>query len=162
MVISSGDTLPDISFSHIVDGNLEKVSLKTLATGTKLVLFGLPGAFTRTCSASHLPGFIHAAPALRDKGVDHIVCMSVNDPFVMKAWDDAQGASAAGIMMLADGNSSATTALGLEFSALEIGFVDRCKRFSAYIDNGVIKALNFETRPSVCEFTSGETLLAQI
>ncbi len=162
MVISVGDLLPEISFSHIADDKLETMSLKSLTRGTKLVLFGLPGAFTQTCSALHLPGFIQVAQALRAKGADHIVCMSVNDPFVMKAWDDAQGASLAGIMMLADGDSSATKALGLEFSAPQIGFVDRCKRFSAYIDNGVVKVMNFETKPGVCEFTSGETLLAQI
>jgi cytochrome c peroxidase len=162
MTIKPGDTLPDATFSKIGAKGPEMVSLSDLSQGKKLVLFGLPGAFTRTCSAAHLPSFIRTADALRAKGVDHIVCVSVNDPFVMKAWDDASGAAEAGIELLADGDAAFTKAIGMAFSAPQIGFIDRSKRYSAYIENGVVKVLNPEPEGGGCEISAGETLLEQI
>jgi len=162
MVLSVGDTLPQASFSRFTGTGLEAVSLKDLANDQKLVIFGLPGAFTRTCSATHLPSFIRTADAFRAKGVDHIVCVSVNDPFVMKAWDDASGASDAGVELLADGDSSFTKAIGLEFTVAPTGFINRCKRFSAYVENGVVKILNLETTSGECDISAGQTLLDQI
>ncbi len=162
MTISVGDKLPDATLGFIGETGPETVSLSSLSAGQSLVIFGLPGAFTRTCSATHLPSFIRSSEAFRTKGVDHIVCLSVNDPFVMKAWDEATGASIAGIKMLADGDSTFTRAAGLEFSAPALGFINRCKRFSAHVEDGRIKVLNFETQAGVCDLTAGETLLAQI
>lgn len=162
MTLSTGDHLPDATLSRIGEGGPEQVTIRELSGGKKLVLFGLPGAFTRTCSAAHLPSFIRTAQVFRDKGVDHVVCISVNDPFVMKAWDDAMGASIAGIDMLADGDSSFTKAAGFEFTMPAFGFIDRCKRFSAYAEDGVVKVLNFETKAGTCDLTAGETLLSQI
>ncbi len=162
MTIAVGDTLPDGTLVRIGENGPETVSLADLSAGKKLVLFGLPGAFTRTCSSAHLPGFVRNADAFRAKGVDHIVCMSVNDPFVMQAWDDVQGAAKAGVELLADGDSSVTKALDLAFSAPALGFIDRCKRFSAYIEDGTIKVLNFETEAGTCDLTAAESLLAQI
>ncbi len=162
MAISVGDRFPDASFCYLNDDGLETVTLESLSKGRKLVLFGLPGAFTRTCSATHLPSFIRTAAQFRQKGVDHIVCVSVNDPFVMKAWAVSSGATDAGIMMLADADASFTKAAGLEFSTPQLGFIDRCKRFSAYVEDGEIRVLNFETQAGVCDISSGETLLEQI
>jgi len=162
MTIEVGTKLPEASLGKFGDNGPEQVSLSSLSAGKKLVLFGLPGAFTRTCSATHLPSFIRTADAFRAKGVDHIVCMSVNDIFVMKAWDDAQGAAAAGVELYADTDASLTKALGLDFSMPAMGFIDRCKRFAAYIDNGKVKVLHFETNAGVCDLTAGETLLADI
>jgi peroxiredoxin len=161
-MISTGDRLPEATLTRVGEKGPEAVTTGDLTRGKKLVLFGLPGAFTRTCSAAHLPSFIRTAPAFRAKGVDHIVCMSVNDPFVMKAWDNAQGASPAGVELLADPAAELTKALGLEFTAPPAGFFDRCKRFSAYVEDGVVKALNFETAAGACDLTAGETLLEQI
>jgi len=162
MTIATGDRMPEGTLVRMTGDGPETVQLADLHAGKKLVLFGLPGAFTRTCSAAHLPGFIRNAEAFRAKGVDHIVCMSVNDPFVMQAWDDAQGAAAAGVELFTDGDSSVTKALGLAFSAPALGFIDRCKRFSAYIEDGTVKVLNFETESGTCDLTAAETLLAQI
>lgn len=162
MTISTGDSLPDATLSRFGENGLESVSLQSLTKGKKVVILGLPGAFTRTCSATHLPSFIRTADAFRAKGVDHIICISVNDPFVMHAWDVDQGASEAGVDLLADGDASLTKALGLEFSAAQVGFIDRCKRFSAYAEDGVVKVLCFEEEAGVCDLTAGETLLEQI
>ncbi len=162
MTLSTGDQLPDATLSRIGDAGPEQVSISGLARGKRLVLFGLPGAFTRTCSATHLPSFIRTAAAFRAKGIDHVVCISVNDPFVMKAWDEAMGASGAGIDMLADADAGFTKAAGFDFTIPALGFIDRCKRFSAYAEDGVVKVLNFETEAGVCNLTAGETLLARI
>jgi len=161
MTIAVGTKLPEASLGRVGEKGPEAVTLSELSKDKKLVIFGLPGAFTRTCSKTHLPSFIRTADAFRAKGVDHIVCFSVNDVFVMKAWDEASGAAAAGIELYADGDASLTKALGLDFSAPAIGFVDRCKRFSAYVENGEVKVLHFETQAGVCDFTAWETLLAE-
>ena len=148
--------------SRVGEAGVEFVPLADLTKGKKVALFGLPGAFTRTCSAAHLPSFIRTADQLRAKGVDHILCISVNDPFVMRAWDKDQGASDAGVELLADGDASLTKAMGLAFSAPNVGFIDRCLRFSAYVEDGVVKSLNLETERGVCNFTAGETMLEQL
>jgi len=162
MTISTGDRLPDVTLSKIGDTGPETVSLAELSKGKKLVIFGLPGAFTRTCSSTHVPSFIRTAEAFRAKGVDHIVCVSVNDPFVMQAWDEATGASKAGVELLADGNAAFTKAAGLDFTVAPLGFIDRCKRFSAFVEDGVVKVFNIEKVNSTCDLSAGETLLAQI
>lgn len=162
MTIEVGSNLPEASLSRVGEKGPEVVSLSSLTKGKKTVIFGLPGAFTRTCSATHLPSFIRTADAFRAKGVDHIICISVNDLFVMKAWDINAGASAAGVELLADQDASLTKALGLNFSTPQIGFFDRCKRFSAYVEDNKVKVLHFETKAGVCDLTAGETLLAEI
>ncbi|MFQ5438632.1 MAG: peroxiredoxin, partial [Paracoccaceae bacterium] len=150
MTISAGDRLPDANLSRIGPQGPEHIALSSLSGGRKLVLFGLPGAFTRTCTAAHLPSFMRTAAAFREKGIDHVVCLAVNDPFVMHAWDEAMGASAAGIEMLADGASTFAKAAGLAFSMPALGFIDRCARFSALVDDGVVKILNLEEKSGTC------------
>ncbi len=162
MTLSLGDKLPDATLSRIGEKGPEFVTLASLTEGQNVVIFGLPGAFTRTCSAAHLPSFLRTAAALKAEGVDHVICLSVNDTFVMQAWDDAHGAAAAGVMMLADGASEFTKAAGLAFSAPAVGFIDRCQRFSAYVVDGEVKVLNMETKAGTCDLTAGETMLAQI
>jgi len=162
MTISVGDRLPQVDFSKFDENGVETVSLESLSKGKKLVLFGLPGAYTRTCSATHLPSFIRTQAQFREKGVDNIVCVSVNDPFVMNAWAVSSGALDAGIIMLADADASFTKAAGLAFSNVPLGFIDRCKRFAAYVVDGEIKVMNLEEQPGVCDTSSGETLLEQI
>lgn len=162
MTLAVGDKLPDVRFSVAGESLPEMVSMQSISADKKLVLFGVPGAFTRTCSAAHIPSFIRTADAFRAKGVDHIVCISVNDPWVMSAWGESTGATAAGIKLLADGDSSFTTAAGLAFSAPEVGFIDRCVRFAAYAEDGVVKVINFESKARTCDLTAGETLLDQI
>jgi len=162
MTISEGAKLPDATFLHISDAGPGAVSLAEKLAGRKVVLFGLPGAYTGTCTSAHVPSFIRTADQFAAKGVDEIICVSVNDPFVMKAWGEATGATAAGITMLADADASFTKALGLEFSAAPVGFFDRSKRYALFAEDGVVKVLHVEESPGVCEASGGESLLAAI
>lgn len=162
MTISEGATLPDATLLHIGDAGPGTVSMSAKLTGRKVVIFGLPGAYTGTCTSAHVPSFIRTADKFASKGVDEIICVAVNDPFVMKAWGEATGATAAGITMLGDADASFTKALGLAFTAPPVGFFDRSKRYALYAENGVVKVLHVEESPGVCEASGGESLLAAI
>jgi glutaredoxin/glutathione-dependent peroxiredoxin len=143
MSIKVGDKMPKGQFTRMGAKGPEPVSTDDLFTGKKVVLFSVPGAFTPTCSAKHLPGFVDKAEAFRDKGVDTVACMAVNDVFVMNAWGKAGNAEGK-VMMLADGNGEYARALGLELDASKFGMGQRGKRFSLIVDNGVVKQLNVE------------------
>jgi peroxiredoxin len=142
------------------DGGPKPVKTDELFAGKKVVVFGLPGAFTPTCSAKHLPGFIQNADAIRRKGVDVIACVSVNDAFVMGAWGEQQGAGDK-VMMLADGNGEFAHALGLEMDASRFGMGKRVQRFSMIVEDGVVKALNVE-EPGAFSVSSAEHILKQL
>ncbi|MCE8556492.1 peroxiredoxin [Ruegeria pomeroyi] len=161
-MISVGDTLPDATFMVFSDKGPETVDLGSKLKGRKVVMFGLPGAFTRGCSMTHLPSFIRTRQALADKGVDEVICVSVNDPFVMTAWGQQSGAAEAGITMLADPTAEFTKAIGLAFSAPVVGLYDRCQRFALMAEDGVVKVLNLEEEAGACKLTVGEELLEQI
>jgi glutaredoxin/glutathione-dependent peroxiredoxin len=126
----------------------------------KVALFGLPGAFTPTCSAKHLPGFVQQADAIRGKGVDRIVCLSVNDAFVMDAWGKNQNVGDK-VMMVADGNADFAKAVGLEMDGSGYGMGTRIRRFSMVVDNGTVKQLNVE-KPGAFEVSNAETILKQL
>lgn len=162
MTIQKGDLLPQATFMKMGDKGAEAVDSQSLFAGRRVALFGLPGAYTGTCSTLHVPSFMRVAPALRDHGVDEIICVSVNDPFVMKAWGEASGGSAAGITFLADPEAAFTRAIGLEFSAPVVGLYNRCQRFSALVQDGRVALLNLEPTGGQCNLTAGETLLEQI
>lgn len=162
MTISTGDKLPEATLYRIGDNGPEAVSLGDLLSGRKIVLFGLPGAYTGTCTSAHVPSFIRTKSDFDGKGVDEIICVSVNDPFVMKAWSESTGAGAAGLTFLADPAAEFTKAIGMNFTAPPVGFYDRSKRFSLYAEDGVIKVLNAEDSPGTCEISAGETMLGQI
>ncbi|RGP38240.1 peroxiredoxin [Pseudotabrizicola alkalilacus] len=162
MTISVGDTLPEATLIKLGDKGPEPVSLQDLAKGRKLVLFAVPGAFTPTCHSAHVPSFIRTKDQFTAKGVDEIICVSVNDPFVMKAWGEATGATSAGVTMLADADSGFTKAMGLAFSAAPAGLMDRSKRYALYAEDGVVKQLHLEESPGTCEISGGEALLAAI
>jgi peroxiredoxin len=140
----------------------EGVTMAAKMKGRKVVVFGLPGAYTGTCSTAHVPSFIRTKDQFAAKGVDEIICVSVNDPFVMKAWGEATGATAAGITMLGDADASFTKAIGLAFSAPPAGLVDRSRRYAMLVDQGVVTTLNIEDSPGQCEISAGETLLSAI
>lgn len=160
MVISAGDRIPDVAVTMATADGPEKARTgEVFATG-KVVLFSVPGAFTPTCSARHLPGFVDQAETLKAKGVDRIVCMSVNDAFVMRAWGEAHGAMGK-IDMLADGNGEFARALGLTLDARGFGMGERAQRFSALVENGVVRVLNVEA-PGAFEASSAERMLAQL
>lgn len=162
MTISVGDHLPEADMLIIGTEGPERVSLSGKVKGRNVVIFGLPGAFTGTCSALHVPSFIRVKDALAAKGIDEIICVSVNDPHVMRAWGEATGAAAAGITMLADADGSYTKALGLDFNAPDAGFFGRSSRYSMFVQDGVVKVLNRETARGVCDISSGETMVKAI
>ena len=162
MTISVGDTLPEASLIKMGDNGPESVSLQDLAKGRNLVLFAVPGAFTPTCHSAHVPSFIRTKDQFVAKGVDEIICISVNDPFVMKAWGESTGATAAGVTMLADADSAFTKAMRLDFSAPAAGLMARSKRYALYAEDGVVKQLHLEESPGTCEISGGEALLAAI
>ncbi len=158
MAISVGERLPDATLIKNVDDGFEEVSLSDYIKGRKVVLFALPGAFTGVCNTSHLPSFIRTAGAFAEKGVEEIICVSVNDPFVMGAWGESSGAGDAGITMLADSNAALTKALGKEFSVPPIGLYDRSNRYALLLEDGVITHA-MEDEPGQCDISKGEQLL---
>jgi glutaredoxin/glutathione-dependent peroxiredoxin len=136
----------------------QAVEVEALTKGKKVVFFGLPGAFTPTCSGKHVPGYLEAAPALKGKGVDEIVCLSVNDGYVMGAWGRDQGVNGR-IRMLGDGQADFTKKLGLEVELPGMG--TRCRRFSMLVEDGVVKSLNVE-EPKKFEVSDAQTMLKQV
>lgn len=168
MTIKIGDTLPAGTLTESVGYDDGKncpmppgpVDIAALAAGKKIVIFGLPGAYTPTCSSAHVPGYLKNYDALKAKGVDAIVCMAVNDGYVMGAWGRSQNVGDK-IRMLGDGSAAFTKALGLELDLTAKGMGVRCQRFSLLVDNGVVKQVNVEgVGPANCSFA--ENMLAQL
>lgn len=162
MTISIGTKLPDATLTEISAEGPRTVSLSERTAGRKVVVFAVPGAFTPTCSSAHVPSFIRTKGEFDARGVDEIICISVNDPFVMKAWGDATGAHAAGITMLADAASEFTTAIGMNFDAPPTGLLARSKRYAMLVEDGVVTVFNEELGRGVCEISAGEGLLASM
>lgn len=158
MAIQIGDRIPEVNIKRINDG-IDTVDTHRFFEGRKVVVFSVPGAFTPTCSEKHLPGFIAHFDAFQAKGVG-VACMSVNDPFVMKAWAASQDAPAA-MEILADGNGDFVRALGLEMDASAYGMGVRGKRFAMYVDDGIVKLLEIEA-PGEFRVSSAEHMLAQL
>ncbi len=159
MTLSTGDRLPEATLTAMGEGGPEAVALADKLTGRKVVLFAVPGAFTPTCHSAHVPSFIRTKDQFAEKGVDEIICISVNDPFVMKAWGEVTGATDAGITMLGDAESTFTKAIGMDFTAPPSGLIARSKRYAMLVEDGVVMALNIEESPGTCEISAGETLL---
>jgi glutaredoxin/glutathione-dependent peroxiredoxin len=167
MTIQVGDRLPSGTLSEYIETETEGCTIgpnefKTddLAHGKKIVIFGLPGAFTPTCSAKHVPSYVANYDKLKAKGVADIICMSVNDAFVMGAWAKDQK-TAGKVRMMGDGSAAYSKALGLELDLVARGMGVRCKRFSALIEDGVVKTLNIEA-PGKYEVSGAETMLRQL
>ena len=167
MTIRVGDRLPAGTLNEYIEVETAGCTLgpnefkvDDIARGKKIVLFGLPGAFTPTCSAKHVPSYVANYDKLKAKGVDEVLCMSVNDAFVMGAWAKDQK-TLGKVRMMADGSGTYTKALGLELDLTARGLGMRCQRFSALIDNGVVKTLNVEA-PGKYEVSGAETMLQQL
>jgi peroxiredoxin len=157
MAIKVGDKIPSTKLQHKTKDGVQTVSTDDVFKGKKVVLFALPGAFTPTCSAKHLPGFVNHHKALKDKGIDTIACLSVNDAFVMDAWGKDQNVDEK-VLMLADGNGDFTKAVGLTMDGTGYGMGLRSQRYAMVIDNGVVKQLNVEA-PGAFEVSSAESIL---
>ncbi len=160
MAIQVGEKIPSVTFKTMAEGAMKDVGTDELCAGKKVVLFAVPGAFTPTCSAAHLPGFIEKADELRRKGVDTIACVSVNDAFVMDAWGKDRSAGDE-VLMLADGNGDFAKAVGLDFDGSGIGFGVRSQRYAMVIENGVVKTLNVD-KPMQFEVSSAEAILKEL
>lgn len=159
MSIQTGDRIPEVTLTTMTDSGPSPISTKQLFEGKKVVLFSVPGAFTPTCSAKHLPGFVDHAEDILAKGIDTIACMAVNDVFVMNAW--GKSANAERLLMLADGNGEFTRALGLELDATAFGMGQRSQRFALVADDGVVAGL-FVEAPGEFRVSSAEHVLANL
>ncbi len=162
MTISVGAKLPDATLQFMGDDGVEHVQLSRLITGKKVVIFGLPGAFTGTCTTSHLPSFMRTREAFSEKGIDAVICISANDPFVVGAWNESTGASASGVTLLGDPSSSFIKSIGMEFSVPAIGFHYRSQRYALVAEDGVVTVLNTEEKENTCHLSRGEELLEKL
>ena len=160
MTIKVGDKIPSATLMEMKDGAPRPVKTDELFAGKKVVMFALPGAFTPTCSAKHLPGFVQHADELKSRGVDAIACVSVNDAFVMGAWGNSQGVGEK-VMMLADGNGDFTKALGLQMDATKYGMGTRSQRYAMLVEDGVVNQLHVE-EPGAFSVSSAEHMLKQL
>ncbi len=160
MTIQVGDSIPSATLNIMTADGPSAITTDDIFKGKTVALFGLPGAFTPTCSAQHLPGFVANADALKAKGVDSIVCLAVNDVFVMGAWGKDQNVGDK-VTLVADGSAAFTKAAGLELDLTERGLGLRCQRFSMVVDDGVVKSLNIDA-PGTFEATSAEKILEQL
>jgi peroxiredoxin len=160
MTIKVGDKIPNVTISQATAEGPKPVSTEEFFKGKTVALFALPGAFTPTCSAKHLPGFKQHAPDLKAKGVDVIACLSVNDAFVMRAWGEDQ-AVGDDIVMLGDGNGDFTKAVGLEMDGSRFGMGSRSQRYSMIVKDGVVSELNVE-QGGEFRVSSADYMLAQL
>ena len=160
MTIQVGDKLPSATLTTMTAEGPKPLTTSELCEGKKVVLFAVPGAFTPTCSVQHLPGYVENAQSFKDKGVDTVACVSVNDPFVMGAWgkDREVGEN---LMMLSDGNGDFTAAIGLEMDGSGFGLGTRSQRYAMIIDDGVVSTLNVESGPGL-DVSSAETILSEL
>ena len=157
MTIQTGDRLPNVKLQYMTGDGVQNIMTDELTKGKKVVIFGLPGAFTPTCSAKHLPGFVEKAKELQAKGVDTIACLSVNDAYVMNAWGKDQKVNGE-VLMLADGNGDFSNAVGLTMDGTNYGMGLRASRYAMVIEDGIVKKLNIEA-PGAFEVSSAEAIL---
>jgi glutaredoxin/glutathione-dependent peroxiredoxin len=158
MTINIGDRIPDVPLTLATSDGPQQTSSSDYFAGKRVALFAVPGAFTPTCSARHLPSYVEKAADLKGKGVDEIACISVNDPFVMSAWGERDGSQ--DITMIADGNGQFAEAVGLSMDGSKFGMGKRSQRYSMLVKDGVVEQLNVEA-PGEYKASSAETLLEQ-
>jgi glutaredoxin/glutathione-dependent peroxiredoxin len=159
--IAAGQALPDATLLRIGPNGPETVRLHDRLIGRKVILFAVPGAYTPTCDSAHMPSFVRTADRFREKGIDEIICVSVNDAHVMRYWGQSTGATDAGITLLADPDAAFTTAIGLVFSNPAVGMLNRSRRYAMLVEDGVVTSFHLE-KPGVCEVSTGEAMLAEL
>jgi len=161
MTIAKGDSLPDATFRAVGADGIDAMSTKDVFGGKKVVLFAVPGAFTPTCHLKHLPGFVENAAKLKEKGADEVICVAVNDPFVLDAWAETSGAKGK-VTILSDGNAEFTKKIGMDFDGGGIGLGTRSKRYAMIVDDGVVQVLHTEESPGVAEVSTAEAILKDL
>ncbi len=162
MAISEGDTLPDADLVRLGPDGPETVGVAGLTRDRRVVIFAVPGAFTPTCHSAHMPSFVRTRDGFDAAGIDEVVCVAVNDPFVLAAWSEATGAGAARITMLADPEGGYTRALGMSFDAPGAGLIGRSQRYAMLVEGGRVAVLHVEEARGTCEVSGGEAMLAAI
>lgn len=160
MTINIGEVLPNYTLTRFGAKGLENIQLHDIISDNRVILFGVPGAYSRTCSSKHLPSFIRTMGNFREKGIEKVICISVNDPFVMASWSRDTGASESGIDMLCDPSGALIKKIGLNFDAEPIGFFNRSKRFAMIVNNKKVKILKIDEDSGVCDLSAGETILS--
>ena len=161
MSIQPGEKIPSVQLMHLTDAGPTPITTEELFSGKTIALFALPGAFTPTFSNQHLPGFINKSEELREKGVDTIVCLSVNDAFVMGAWGQQQGANGK-VLMVGDGNGELTEKLGLSMDGSGFGMGTRSLRYSMIVRDGVVETVNIESNPGQAVESGVDNLMSQL
>ena len=161
MTIQVGDRLPAVNLKQLTADGIKDVPITELTRGKKVVLFAVPGAFTPTCSEKHLPGFVEQADAIKAKGVDEILCVAVNDPFVLSAWEKARNVNGK-VKILSDGNAEFTRAIGLDLDASGFGLGTRSKRYAMVVEDGVVKSLMVEDVPTQAEKSSASAIVSAL
>ena len=161
-MISIGDTLPEATLIQMGNEGPEDIQLSNKTKGRKVVIFAVPAAFSGTCTSTHVPSFIRTKHKFEAVGVDEIICISVNDPFVMGAWGEHTGATEVGLTMLSDAASEFTKLIGLDFDAPQAGMFGRSRRYAMLVEDGKVVALNLEENPGICQVSAGEGLLDTI
>jgi len=161
MTIQVGDKIPNVTIATVISGSSSETTTDEIFRGKKVVMFALPGAFTPTCTASHLPSYVVKHNEIKAKGVDTIACLSVNDQFVMKAWGESQNTDG-NILLIADGSCNLTQALGMELDLTERGLGVRSQRYVIIADDGVITHLNLEPSPGELSNSDADTVLGML
>ena len=161
MTIATGDRLPEATFRMMGSDGIKSMTTRDVFGGKKVVLFAVPGAFTPTCHSKHLPGFIERAAEFKKHGIDSVVCVAVNDPFVLAAWEDKSGGKGK-VLFLSDGNAEFTKKIGMDFDGSGIGLGTRSKRYAALVEDGVVKVLNVEESPGVAAESTAEKILESL
>ncbi|MGB7271043.1 MAG: peroxiredoxin [Albidovulum sp.] len=160
-MIGVHDRLPEAVLLRMGADGAEEVRLSGKLKGRRVVIFAVPGAFTPTCDSAHMPGFIRLADDFRAKGVDEIICISVNDAHVMRYWGETTGAAAAGITLLADADASYARALGLVYSNPQVGMLDRSRRYAMLVEDGIVAAFDLDELGQ-CSLSTAEAFLTRI
>lgn len=161
MTIKIGDKIPSVTLKRLGESGIEDLNIADYIAGKKVVIFAVPGAFTPACSQKHLPGYIEQAEDIRAKGIDEIICIAVNDPFVMKHWGEANAAKGK-VTMIPDGNGEFTKAVGLDFDGSGYGLSTRSRRYSMIVENGKIVKLSVEEKPGDVELSGANACVANL
>jgi peroxiredoxin len=161
MTIKTGDKIPSVKLKRLGVSGMEEVDIASYVADKKVVVFAVPGAFTPSCAQKHLPGYIQNAEQIKSEGIDEIICVAVNDPFVMKHWGEVSGADGK-VTMMPDGNGAFTKAIGLEMDGSGAGLGFRSKRYAMVIDHGVVKDLQVEASPGDVELSGAQACLLRL
>jgi glutaredoxin/glutathione-dependent peroxiredoxin len=161
MAIKVGDRLPEATFRAMGSDGIKTLTTKEVFGGKRVVLFAVPGAFTPTCHLKHLPGFIESADDFKKQGIDKVVCIAVNDPFVLAAWEEKSGGKDK-VLFLSDGNAEFTKKIGMDFDGSGFGLGTRSKRYAAFVEDGVVRILNVEDSPAVADASTAAKILESL